>query len=228
MVAQQPSKEPPAKRSLGRALLWPLAAVGLGLLLIHNSFGTASDAKPLVRPVIAAPASATPDAAAGATPATGMTLPRAAPTRLIIRSIAVNAPFTALSTGASGQLDAPPANDNNLVGWFREGVTPGEPGTAIVAGHLDTKAGPGVFVYLGSVRPGTLVDVVREDESVVTFAVDSVESFSKSDFPDARVYADTPDPQLRLITCGGEYDKKAKDYKENVVVFAHMVAARQS
>lgn len=231
---QQQSEEPSAESSSGRALLWPLLAVGLGILLIYNSFGTTSDGKPLSRPVIAAPASPVPDAAAGPTPGTGpvpgagMTLPRAAPTRLIIRSIAVDAPFMPLSIGSSGRLDSPPPNDSNLVGWFREGVTPGEPGAAIVAGHVDTKTGPAVFIHLGSVRPGTLVDVAREDGSVVTFAVDSVESFSKTDFPDERVYADTPDPQLRLITCGGEYDKKAKDYKENVVVFAHMVAARQT
>jgi hypothetical protein len=72
------------------------------------------------------------------------------------------------------------------------------------------------------------VDVVRKDGTTVTFSVDDVESFSKSDFPDDRVYADTPDPQLRLITCGGEYDKKAKDYKENVVVFAHMVSSKKA
>jgi hypothetical protein len=227
---QQQSEEPPATRSLGRALLWPLAAVALGILLIHNSVGAPSDAKPPARPVIAAPAAPVPDAAAAPTsrPGAGMTLPRAEPTRLIIRSIAVDAPFMPLSIGASGQLDSPPPTDGNLVGWFQKGVTPGEPGAAIVAGHVDTKSGPGVFLYLGSVGPGTLVDVAREDGSVVTFAVDSVESFSKTDFPDDRVYGDTPDPQLRLITCGGEYDKKAKDYKENVVVFAHMVAARQS
>ncbi|MEW2636125.1 class F sortase [Streptomyces sp. NPDC048389] len=224
---KQQSKEPPGTRSFGRALLWPLAAVGLGLLLIHNSVGTPSDAKPLAGPVIAAPASPPPAAATARAHGAGTTLPRAEPTRLIIRSIAVDAPFMPLSIGASGRLDSPPPNDNNLVGWFREGVTPGEPGAAIVAGHLDTKSGPGVFLYLGSVRPGTLVDVVRGDGSVVTFAVDSVESFSKENFPDDRVYKDTPDPQLRLITCGGEYDKKAKDYKENVVVFAHMVVARQ-
>lgn len=231
MVHQQTSDESPAGRSPGRALLWPLAAVGLGILLIYNSFGTTSDAKPaapLVAAAPASPASPVPDAAGpGRTSGAGVTLPRAAPTRLKIRAIAVDAPFTPLSIGASGQLDVPPPDESNLVGWFREGVTPGERGTAIVAGHVDTKTGPGVFLYLGSVRPGTLVDIAREDGSTVTFVVDSVESFSKTAFPDDRVYADTADAQLRLITCGGEYDKKTKDYKENVVVFAHMVSANR-
>lgn len=234
MALQQQPKEPAAKRPRGRSLLWPVAAAALGILLIFNSVGTAEDAEPAATPLISVSAvpggalrSAGPTASPSASAGTRPGLPRAEPTRLKILPIAVNAPFTPLSIGASGQLDAPPPNDSNLVGWFREGVTPGEAGTAIVAGHLDTKSGPGVFMNLGSLKPGNLVDVVREDRTTVTFSVDEIESFSKSDFPDDRVYADTPDPQLRLITCGGEYDKKAKDYKENVVVFAHMVSSRK-
>ena len=225
-MAVQQSKdtnEQPARPSLGRALLWPAASVGLGLLLIYNAVDPVADGKPAAPPALTAPSSTA--TVPGDVSRKG--LARSEPTRLKIQQIAVDAPFTPLSIGASGRLDPPPPDDSNLVGWFQEGVTPGEPGAAIVAGHVDTKTGPGVFLYLGSIRPGTLVDVAREDGSVVTFAVDSVESFSKTDFPDDRVYGDTPDPQLRLITCGGEYDKKAKDYKENVVVFAHMVAARQ-
>lgn len=234
MALQQHPKEPAAKRPRGRSLLWPAAAAVLGILLIFNSVGTTDDADPTAAPLIsvsAAPGAAPgtgPSAAPSASASTRPGLPRAEPTRLKILPIAVDAPFMPLSIGASGQLDAPPPDDNNLVGWFREGVTPGEAGTAIVAGHLDTKTGPGVFMNLSSLKPGSLVDVVRKDGTTVTFSVDEVESFSKSDFPNERVYADTPDPQLRLITCGGEYDKKAKDYKENVVVFAHMVSSRKA
>ncbi|MEV4685811.1 class F sortase [Streptomyces kurssanovii] len=234
MALQQNPKEPAAKRPRGRSLLWPVAAAALGILLIFNSVGTTEDADPAAAPLIsvsAAPGSAPstgPSAAPSPSASTRPGLPRSEPTRLKILPIAVDAPFMPLSIGASGQLDAPPPDDSNLVGWFREGVTPGEPGAAIVAGHLDTKTGPGVFMNLGSLKPGSLVDVVREDGTTVTFSVDEIESFSKSDFPDDRVYADTPDPQLRLITCGGEYDKKAKDYKENVVVFAHMVSSKKA
>ncbi|MGW7289321.1 class F sortase [Streptomyces sp. NPDC054847] len=234
MALQQQAKEPAEKRSRGRSLLWPLAAALLGIVLIYNSVGTTEDAKSAATPLIsvsAAPGakpSASPSAAPSASASTRPGLPRAEPTRLKILPIAVDAPFMPLSIGPSGQLDAPPPDDSNLVGWFREGVTPGEAGTAIVAGHLDTKTGPGVFMSLSELKPGSLVDVVRKDGTTVTFSVDEIESFSKSDFPNDRVYADTPDPQLRLITCGGEYDKKAKDYKENVVVFAHMVSSRKA
>jgi hypothetical protein len=234
MAQQQNPKEPAAKRSRGRSLLWPLAAAALGIVLIYNSVGTTEDAEPAAAPLISVSAApgATPSAAPSAAPSPSAStrpgLARAEPTRLKILPIAVDAPFMPLSIGPSGQLDAPPQDESNLVGWFREGVTPGEAGTAIVAGHLDTKTGPGVFMNLSSLKPGNLVDVVRKDGTTVTFSVDDVESFSKSDFPDDRVYADTPDPQLRLITCGGEYDKKAKDYKENVVVFAHLVSSKKA
>jgi sortase (surface protein transpeptidase) len=109
-----------------------------------------------------------------------------------------------------------------MVGWYRGGATPGEPGTAIVAGHVDTKTGPAVFLYLRTLKPGSAVNIARQDGTIATFKVDSVETFSKAEFPNDRVYADTPDPELRLITCGGAYDTKVQDYEDNVVVFAHL------
>ncbi|MET8677962.1 class F sortase [Streptomyces sp. NPDC004647] len=228
---QNPPRTPPVSRPLSRALLGPAAAVGLGILMIHNSFDTsASDAKPQYRPPVVAsptPAPTTPSApTAPATPASE--LPRSTPKRLSIPEIAVDAPFTPLSIGASGRLNAPPAENSNLVGWFQGGATPGERGSAIVAGHVDTKTGPAVFVRLDRLKPGSTVDITREDGKVATFKVDSVVTFSKANFPDDRVYADTASAQLRLITCGGAYDKKAKDYVDNVVVFAHLTSSRNS
>lgn len=222
--------------SLGRSLLWPAAVAGLGMLLIYNSIAPSADDKPpAAAPAAAAPAAPAPDSSpAGAVPrqatpssATAPALSRSVPTRLKIPAIAVDAPFTPLSIGSSGRLDAPPPNDNNLVGWFQGGVTPGERGASIVAGHVDTKTGPAVFLQLRFLRPGATVDITRADGTVASFKVDTVETFSKAKFPDKRVYADTPDAQLRLITCGGEYDKKAKDYEDNVVVFAHLDSAKK-
>ncbi|MER7723951.1 class F sortase [Streptomyces sp. NPDC096323] len=211
--------------TLGRALLWPTAVAGLGMLLIYNSIGPAADDKP---PAAAAPA-APSSSPAGAVPRQASPsadpappLSRAMPIRLKIPAIAVDAPFTPLSIGADGRLNAPPLNDKNLVGWFQGGATPGERGASIVAGHVDTMTGPAVFLQLQFLRPGATVDITRADGRVATFKVDTVETFSKAKFPDKRVYADTPDAQLRLITCGGNYDRKVKDYEDNVVVFAHL------
>ncbi|MEU1473299.1 class F sortase [Streptomyces sp. NPDC005761] len=228
--------------TLGRALLWPAAVAGLGMLLIYNSIGPSADDKPPAPLAASAPATPVPRASASSpaaavprqatpspspTPTTAPALARSVPKRLKIPAIAVDAPFTPLSIGASGRLDAPPPNDTNLVGWFKGGVTPGERGAAIVAGHVDTLTGPAVFLQLRFLRPGSTVDITRTDGTVATFKVDTVETFSKAKFPDKRVYADTTDAQLRLITCGGNYDRKAKDYEDNVVVFAHLASAKK-
>ncbi|MFF3326907.1 class F sortase [Streptomyces sp. NPDC002889] len=232
MAVQLPIGTTPAPRPLGRALLWPAVAVVLGFLLVFNSFGGSAGIK---RPAPGAAASAsTGPASTGPVPAASSPaadlapLPRSAPKRIVIKEIDVDAPFTPLSIGPSGQLEAPPQDDKNLVGWFKGGVTPGERGTAILAGHVDTKTGPAVFLLLSTLRPGSKVDISREDGSVATFKVDSVETFSKAQFPSERVYSDTPSPQLRLITCGGDYDKKAKDYTDNVVAFAHLDSVKRA
>lgn len=216
--------------TLGRALFWPVAAAGLGALLIYHSIGGPVDDKAPAPPAAAAPAAPSPAASASGTaaPSPAPALPRSLPTRLRIPAIAVDAPFTQLSIGASGRLDAPPPNDKNLVGWFKDGVTPGERGASIVAGHVDTTTGPAVFLQLRFLRPGASVDITRADGTVASFSVDTVETFSKADFPDKKVYADTPDAQLRLITCGGNYDRKAKDYEDNVVVFAHLDSVKKA
>ncbi|MGW1230284.1 class F sortase [Streptomyces sp. NPDC002530] len=228
-----PSAPSSETATLGRTLLWPAVAAGVGMLLIYNSFGSSADDKPPAPPAAAAPASS-PAAAVPrqASPSPSPTpaapaLSRSVPTRLRIPAIAVDAPFTPLSIGPSGRLDAPPPNDKNLVGWFKDGATPGERGASIVAGHVDTTTGPAVFLQLRFLRPGSTLDITRADGTVATFTVDTVETFSKAKFPDKRVYADTPDAQLRLITCGGTYDRKAKDYEDNVVVFAHLDSSRK-
>ncbi|MGW3071808.1 class F sortase [Kitasatospora sp. NPDC001132] len=216
-----------------RLLRAGMGAAAVGLLLIYNSVDTgpnagAQDGRP-APPAAAAPAAApaVPGPSAAASTAPGATsqapvLKRAKPTRLRIPQIAVNAPFTELALNPAGQLDAPPPNDKNLVGWYRDGVSPGERGSAVVAGHVDTSKGPAVFLLLSFLLPGNKIEVSRADGTVAVFSVDSVETFAKKDFPDAKVYGKTPDAQLRLITCGGTYDKKRRDYLDNVVVFAHL------
>ncbi|WP_329213633.1 class F sortase [Streptomyces sp. NBC_00683] len=233
MAAQQPSDTESASPALGRSLLWPAVAVGLGFLLVYNSFDASAGVPPPVAAVAPTRAPASSPAAASPAPVPSPSpsvesygLSRSEPERIRIKKIAVDAPFTPLAIGPSGRLDAPPVNDRNLAGWFKDGATPGERGTSVVAGHVDTMTGPAVFLLLGTLKPGNKVSITREDGIVTVFKVDSVETFSKANFPDERVYADNGTAQLRLITCGGEYDKKAKDYKDNVVVFAHLAGVR--
>ncbi|MFG1811404.1 class F sortase [Streptomyces sp. NPDC049040] len=227
-----------------RVLRWAVASAALGALMIYNSVDSSGTGLPGPPPSAAAPPSAIatgtvpgnpPNRAAVAPsvrPAPASTapvgLPHSNPTRLTIKSLAVDAPFTPLHLDAAGNLNAPPAADTNLVGWYAEGPTPGERGPAIVAGHVDTKTGPAVFLLLRLLKPGATADIARADGTVATFTVDSVEMFSKGKFPDQRVYGPTPDPQLRIITCGGSYDRSKKDYTDNVVVFAHLTSSRRA
>ncbi|MFI0505384.1 class F sortase [Streptomyces albogriseolus] len=211
---------------------------GAGLLLATTLMGGGEDPPDdahgphASRTVAAAPSAdastgpAEGGSAASASPAEqppGKHLPRSAPTRLVIPSIGVNAPFIALDLDSEGRLEPPPANDTNLVGWYAKGVSPGELGTAIIAGHVDTKTSAAVFARLSELEKGDRFQVRRADGTRATFVVDEAESFEKDDFPNERVYADTPDAQVRLITCAGAYDRAAKDYTENLVVFAHLV-----
>ncbi|MGW2823513.1 class F sortase [Streptomyces sp. NPDC001443] len=161
--------------------------------------------------------------ASGAAAPVGKHLPRARPERLLIPKISVDAPFSDLVIGPTGHLQPPAANDTNLVGWYAHGASPGETGTAIIAGHVDTTTSAAVFADLSELEKGDRFYVTRADGRKASFEVDDTEKFEKDDFPDQRVYADTPQAQARLITCAGDYDHKAKDYTENLVVFAHLV-----
>ncbi|MFG2027647.1 class F sortase [Streptomyces sp. NPDC048825] len=150
-------------------------------------------------------------------------LPPSQPTLLHIPKILVKAPFIPLALDAKGQLEAPPADNVNLVGWYAKGASPGELGTSIIAGHVDTTTSAAVFARLRELRKGDVFHVARADGLRASFVVDSVETFKKDKFPNDRVYADTNRAEVRLITCAGVYDRSAKDYPENLVVFAHLV-----
>nr|WP_225821164.1 class F sortase [Streptomyces sp. TML10] len=147
------------------------------------------------------------------------------PLRIRIPAIRVNAPLTGLALTPSGSLDAPPPGQKNLAGWYEAGTTPGERGTAIVAGHVDNTEGPAVFYNLGALKRDARVEVDRRDGTVAVFTVDAVEVYPARGFPDDKVYGAAPRPELRVITCGGGYSK-ATGYQGNVVVFAHLTGSR--
>jgi hypothetical protein len=152
-------------------------------------------------------------------------LPPSPPDRIRIPAIRVNAPLTGLGLTKSGSLDVPPAARKNLGGWYEAGTTPGEQGTAIVAGHVDNAEGPAVFYDLGALTKGSTIEVDRRDGSVAVFTVDAVEAYAAKDFPDEKVYGPARRPELRVITCGGGYSR-ATGYQSNVVVFAHLTGSR--
>ncbi|MEI5009507.1 class F sortase [Streptomyces chengbuensis] len=158
-------------------------------------------------------------------PGTVEPLPYAPASRIAIRAVGVDAPIVDVGLDANGWIEAPPAQDPNLAGWYQNGIAPGQQGTAVVVGHVDNAGGPAVFYGLGSMQKGQHVEVTRYDGRVAVFEVYGVEVFSKNSFPGARVYGDTGSPELRVITCGGGYSR-GTGYDGNVVVFARMVATR--
>ena len=106
------------------------------------------------------------------------------------------------------------------VGWFDGGARPGEDGPAVLLGHVDSKAGPAVFVRLPQVEAGAVVEVVDAEGGVVRFAVDRVEQHPKTRFPTEAVYLPALRSELRLVTCGGAFDRPTGHYVDNIVVYA--------
>lgn len=202
-----------------------LLAAALGLVLVIGAvvaggiaFGAArSNAAP--RPAASAPAGYAggiqdPVAAVAPTPV-------GTPVRVIIPQIGVNSDLEDLKTDSTGKLQ-PPALPGRA-GWYGAGVVPGQVGPAIIAGHVDYAAGPGVFERLDELTPGSRVQVQMSTGATLTFRVDGATQSAKRAFPTAAVYGPTPDPQLRLITCAGTFDAKTARYPDNLVVFATLV-----
>jgi hypothetical protein len=142
----------------------------------------------------------------------------APPVRIAIPSLGVKTRLIGLRKERSGALQVP--DDAQQAGWYSQGFAPGGDGPAVIVGHVDSYRGPGIFHELKTMTPGQLISIRRSDGSLGVFEVQSVESFAKRDFPTERVYKGDGTPSLRLVTCGGEFDRNAKSYLSNVVVFA--------
>ena len=108
------------------------------------------------------------------------------------------------------------------------GATPGSQGPAVIAGHVDSKAGPAVFFRLRDVHKGDTVWVWRRDGRKVRFVVSRVLEVPKTRFPSAQVYGPTADPTLRLITCGGVFNHSTGHYLDNIIVFASFAGSTKA
>ena len=146
----------------------------------------------------------------------------AAPPRSVqIPAAGVDSRLVPLRRQRDGALEVPA--DFALAGWYRDGVRPGDRGPAVLVGHVDSYDGPAVFFGLKDLRRDDKVTVTRTDGSAVVFAVYARETVGKDDFPTSRVYGDTDQPELRLLTCGGPFDAETKHYRDNVVVYARQI-----
>jgi sortase (surface protein transpeptidase) len=140
--------------------------------------------------------------------------------RLTIPVIGVETPLVRLGLEPDRTMQVP--DDFGRAGWFDEGPAPGEPGPAVIAGHVDSRTGPAVFYRLRGLRPGDRVDVTRADGTRLRFVVDTTRSFPKTGFPTDAVFGPTPAAELRLITCTGTFDRTRGSYRDNLVVFARL------
>ncbi|KAA0941794.1 class F sortase, partial [Streptomyces apricus] len=172
-------------------------------------------------PPSAPPPPPAPQSRPSPAPSSLQPLPRSEPRTLSIPAIGLEAPVMGLGLDRRGQLTTPPMDKPRLAGWYRGGPAPGEAGTAVVVGHLDTRSGPAVFAGLSTLKPGQPVEARRADGRTAVYTVDAVRMYEKARFPSQEVYSARNRPELRLITCGGVYDKKT-GYQSNVVVFAHL------
>jgi hypothetical protein len=211
--------EKPAKRK--RGLLLPLvvgaaAAVAAGAGYLAVTDRPAGEEGPGRWAAI--PASATDARRPAGDPfGSAVAAPTGPPTRLRIAAIGVDTSLETLRLGGDGALEPP--KSFGRAGWYADGTAPGDNGPAVLAGHVDSKAGPAIFYRLRELTAGDPIEVTRGGQTV-KFTVVRTAWYPKAKFPTDQVYGPTPDRQLRLITCGGVFDRSLRSYKDNLVVYA--------
>ena len=157
-------------------------------------------------------------------PAPAEPLAAARPQRIDIPALGVQAPVVNRGLDSRGAIDPPPYDQPGVVGWYGSGATPGAPGAALMVGHVDTRSRPAVFYKLSSLKAGETIRVVRADGKVAEFTVDDVRVLPRDHF-DARAAYGPRKPgraELRLLTCGGAFDRTRNTYTANVVVSAYL------
>jgi sortase (surface protein transpeptidase) len=193
-----------------------VAAAGVTGLVLASHTGrpalTPSARPPALVPIPTGKWAAVPPSAARAV---------ARPVRLVIPEIGVRTRLVHLGITPAGTLQVP--GSTAVAGWYTGSPRPGQPGGAVIAGHIDSVQGPGVFYRLRELRRGQHVYVRRADRSLAVFRVTLVRTYPKTGFPTAAVYGPTPDAQLRLITCGGVFDPVTGHYLSNTIVYASLV-----
>lgn len=163
-----------------------------------------------LRPLPALPQDAPPDAATAPSSPRIVSLP----------TIQTSSELLKLGLLPDGTLEVPPADPGSPAGWYTGSPAPGEPGPAILLGHVNANdGGPGVFARLRSLVPGNQITVQKEDGTESAFTVIRGEQYAKDNFPTEAVYGNTSGPELRLITCDG-FDSTTGLWQDNYVVYA--------
>lgn len=210
----------------GRYLVVAAAAVILaGIAMLVLAFQHSGPPQP--PRVTGAAASAAQSAnAIGPAHIQGPVLPHSVPVKLDIPKIGVHTKLLSLGLASDGTADVPTLEQAQLASWYNLGPTPGQPGPAVLLGHVDTKSGPAVFYSIGALVKGDIIEVTRQDGKTAVFAVDKTERYPKVQFPTNAVFGDLNYSGIRLITCGGDFDSSTGHYVDNVIVFGHLLRSK--
>lgn len=158
----------------------------------------------------------------------GKTLPPATPVHLDIPDAGVHVPLMAVGKNSDGTVEVPPFSRAAYAGWYELGPTPGERGASVIVGHYDDQKGAAAFYKLNQVRPFERIEVTRGDHSVAIFEIDALEKVEKTKFPADRVYGKVRYAGLRLVTCAGTFDRREHAYRDNLIVYAHLVDSKHA
>lgn len=156
-------------------------------------------------------------------------VPASPPVRIAIPAIGLSSPLgpprgvTPAGTVADAPLSGPVWG---LPWWYDRGPSPGQPGAAVILGHVDSALGQGhfgAFFCLGTLRPGQPITVVLANGSITRWRTVSDVLYPDTRFPDATVYERSGPPLLHLVTCGGAFNWSTHHYEAAVVVTAELV-----
>jgi Sortase domain len=209
-------------RAPRRALLLGLAAVGLLVVGAGSlTLGLRGSDHPLPAP---SPSPAAVKAAVVTPPmVAALETGRSVPVTLRIPAIGLAVPMgSTLGLNPDGSVQVPTGTAQP--GWYQLGPTPGQLGSAVMLGHVDSYQGPGVFFQLRTLAPGDQVDVGLADGTTAQFTVNSIAMYSKQQFPAPQVYGSHGSSALQLVTCGGVFDSQTGSYLSNVVVYTSLTA----
>jgi hypothetical protein len=146
------------------------------------------------------------------------------PVRVEIPDRGVDGPILPEGLGVDetgGHLE-PPVERPELASWYNLGPRPGAPGPSVVLGHVNGGGKPGIFANLEEVERGDRVVVGREDGTWAEFEVYRISTILKDQFPTDEVYGPTQGAEIRLITCGGDFNRATGHYRSNILVFARL------
>lgn len=201
---------------------WVVTATSIAMLVVVPMTARRGPPSPAPQAAALAPAVAVPAAATAPAGAPVTTLGASPPRTLRIAAIGVSTTVVDVGLNADHTLQVPPLTfaGTHEAAWYDRGPAPGQAGDAVIVGHVDSTSGPGVFYKLGSLVPGDSVAVTRANGTTATFTVTAVAEYPKDRFPTQQVYGTASDAELRLVTCGGTFDRSTGHYLSNIVAYA--------